>query len=213
MLIRSVQFAGAIGQVGQPQPSSVDGLPQLAFSGRSNVGKSSLINRFLGRTRTPVARVSQTPGKTREINFFLVNADVGEFVLVDLPGYGYARASGELRERWGKVLGSFMSGANELRGVVQLIDIRHGPTEDDVVAIQQLQELEMPTLFVLTKADKLKTTRRQEAIRKITSDLGLDPAQIIASSSTSGMGMDELRAAVAGLIASEDSDAAEDPVG
>lgn len=205
MLIRSVQFAGAIGQIAQPPPPSVEGLPQLAFSGRSNVGKSSLINRFLGRTRTPVARVSQTPGKTREINFFLVTADVGEFVLVDLPGYGYARASGELRERWGKVLGSFMSGANELRGVVQLIDIRHGPTEDDLIAIQQLQELEMPTLFVLTKADKLKSQRRREAIRTITADLGADPSQIIASSSVSGLGMEELRDAVEGLITPADT--------
>ena len=200
MLIRTVEFAGAIGQIGQAAPASVAGLPQLAFSGRSNVGKSSLINRFLGRTRTPVARVSQTPGKTREINFFRVEADLGDFVLVDLPGYGYARASGELRERWGKVLGSFMEGTNELRGVVQLIDIRHGPTEDDMRAIEQLQELGMPTLFVLTKADKLKMQRRQEAIRTITADLGIDAGQVIAASSVSGMGMDELQDAVSGLM-------------
>ncbi len=205
MQIRSVEFAGAIGQVGQSAPASVEGLPQLAFSGRSNVGKSSLINRFLGRTRTPVARVSQTPGKTREINFFRVSADVGDFVLVDLPGYGYARASGELKQRWGKVLGTFMRGANELRGVVQLIDIRHGPTLDDMVAIEQLQELEMPTLFVLTKADKLKAQRRREAIQAIVEALGVDTSQIIASSSVSGMGMDELREAVMGLITPADT--------
>ena len=205
MLIRSVEFAGAIGQIGQAAPESVAGLPQLAFSGRSNVGKSSLINRFLGRTRTPVARVSQTPGKTREINFFRVDSDAGEFVLVDLPGYGYARASGELRERWGKVLGNFMSGTNELLGVVQLVDIRHGPTVDDLVAIRQLQELEMPTLFVLTKSDKFGTQRRKERVRKVIEDLGVDPGQVIAASSVSGLGMEELQAAVAGLISPADT--------
>ncbi len=205
MLIRSVEFAGAIGQVGQRAPESVGGLPQLAFSGRSNVGKSSLINRFLGRTRTPVARVSQTPGKTREINFFRVNADVGEFVLVDLPGYGYARASAEMRERWGKVLTSFMNGTNELRGVVQLIDIRHGPTIDDLVAIQQLQQLEMPTLFVLTKADKFGTQRRKEIVRSITDDLGVDPGQVIAASSVTGLGMEELQDAVSSLLTPGDT--------
>lgn len=205
MLIQTVTFAGAIGQIGQAAPASTEGLPQLAFSGRSNVGKSSLINRFLGRTRTPVARVSQTPGKTREINFFNVTADIGEFVLVDLPGYGYARASGELREKWSRVLESFMTGTNELRGVVQLIDIRHGPTPDDQVAIEQLQQLEMPTLFVLTKADKLKTQRRKEAVSAIMADLGVDPGQVITASSVSGMGMDELRDAVAGLVTPADT--------
>lgn len=205
MLIRSVEFAGAIGQIGQSAPASVTDLPQLAFSGRSNVGKSSLVNRFLGRTRTPVARVSQTPGKTREINFFNVASDLGDFVLVDLPGYGYARASGELRERWGKVLGSFMGGNNELRGVVQLIDIRHGPTADDLVAIDQLQELEMPTLFVLTKADKFGVQRRKEVVREITGRLNVDPGQVIAASSVSGLGMEELQDAVGSLISPADT--------
>src|SRR5687768_17416187 len=100
MHIKSVEFAGAIGQVGQAPPASVVGLPQIAFSGRSNVGKSSLINRLLGRTRSPIARVSSTPGKTQEINFFTVKSDVGDFILVDLPGYGFASAPKPLREKW-----------------------------------------------------------------------------------------------------------------
>src|SRR5687767_13800424 len=151
MRIKSVEFAGAIGQLGQAQPEPVSGLRQVAFAGRSNVGKSSLINRLLGRTRTPIARVSQTPGKTQEINFFHVRSDMGDFALVDLPGYGFATAPAEVRERWKGLINEFLPGSPELRGVVQLIDIRRGPTPDDLRAIDYLGEIGVPVLFVLTK--------------------------------------------------------------
>ena len=200
MQIKSVEFAGAIGQIGQGAPEAVRGLPQVAFSGRSNVGKSSLINQLLGRTRTPIARVSQTPGKTQEINFFRVQSDVGEFTLVDLPGYGYARAPGELRERWGRLISGFLESSEELRGVVQLVDIRHGPTDDDFGAINHLAGLGLPVLLVLTKADKLRPLRRKESIGKIVAQLEVDESQVIPFSVLSGLGVEELRESVGGLI-------------
>lgn len=200
MRILSVEFAGAIGQVGQDAPESVSGLPQIAFSGRSNVGKSSLINRLLGRTRTQLARVSGTPGKTQEINFYRVRSDAGEFALVDLPGYGYAKAPAEAREKWRKVIETYLAGSEELAGVVQLVDIRHGLTKDDRRAVEYLAELGHPVLFVLTKSDKLRTQRRDAAIEKISGDLGVGASEVIAFSSLSGAGVEDLRDSLGGLL-------------
>jgi GTP-binding protein len=200
MHIRSVEFAGAIGQPGQAEPESISGLAQVAFSGRSNVGKSSLINRVLGRTRTPIARVSQTPGKTQEINFYRVRAGEGEFVLVDLPGYGYARAPTGAREHWRKVIEDFLARAGSMAGVVQLIDIRHGPTRDDMRSIEYLAEVGTPVLFALTKADKLRSQKRREAADEIRETLGVESAQLIPVSSLSGEGVEDLLAALGGLL-------------
>jgi GTP-binding protein len=205
MQIRNVEFAGAIGQVGQAAPATVAGLPQVAFSGRSNVGKSSLVNRLLGRTRTPVARVSQQPGKTQEINFYRVGTGGGEFCLVDLPGYGFARAPKTLRERWRTLIDGFMRQSDELRGVVQLIDVRHGPTEDDHRAIEYLAELEIPVLFVLTKVDKLKASQRSATVRSALEGLGIDAEQAVPFSATTGEGRDELLESVAGLLGLPDA--------
>jgi GTP-binding protein len=203
MNIQHVEFAGAIGQIGQAAPASVSGLPQVAFSGRSNVGKSSLINRLLGRTRTPVARVSQQPGKTQEINFYRVQSDRGEFCLVDLPGYGYARVSRTERERWRPLIESFISRADALAGVAQLIDIRHGPTADDERAIAYLGEKELPVLFLLTKADKLKASQRGAAVRGIVERLGVETDQVIPFSAVTGEGREDLLETVAALVLPE----------
>jgi GTP-binding protein len=211
--IKSVEFAGSIGQIGQASPDTVRGLPQVAFSGRSNVGKSTLINQLLGRTRTPIARVSSTPGKTQEINFFRVRSDVGEFTLVDLPGYGFARAPGPLRERWRRLIGDYLSASAELRGVVQLVDIRHGPTRDDERAIGFLADVGIPVLFVLTKADKLRAQKRAAAVLDIGRRLGVDPSDLIACSSLSGAGMEELRDAVGGLFDHPPSPSGDDRTG
>lgn len=199
MHIKSVEFIGAIGQVGQAAPEAAEGLPQVAFSGRSNVGKSTLINHLLGRTRTPIARVSQQPGKTQEINFFRVRSDLGEFCLVDLPGYGYARVPVALRDRWRPLIEGFV-GRGSLTGVVQLIDIRHGPTRDDLGAIAYLADLGLPALFALTKADKLKPTKRRAAVKDVLEALGADPEQAVAVSSLSGDGIEELREALGALL-------------
>jgi GTP-binding protein len=192
MRIKSVEFAGAIGQIGQSEPGSVEGLRQVAFAGRSNVGKSSLINRLLGRTRTPIARVSQSPGKTQEVNFYQVRADVGDFCLVDLPGYGYARAPMSVKAKWRPLITGYMRENPALAGVVQLVDMRHGPTADDRAAIDYLAELQIPVLFALTKLDKLNASQRTKMLREIPLALKLEPDQVIPLSAQSGAGIDEL---------------------
>jgi GTP-binding protein len=200
MRIKSVEFIGAIGQVGQKQPDAAEGVPQVAFAGRSNVGKSSLINRLLGRTRTAIARVSAEPGKTQEINFYQVKSDRGEFVLVDLPGYGYAKVPLGLRDKWRPLIHGWMSSCAELRGVVQLVDVRTGPTEDDLRSVDYLAELGVPALFVLTKVDKLNRRERDKLIPKASGALGVDADQIVAFSSTKGEGRDDLLETLESLL-------------
>jgi GTP-binding protein len=192
MRIKSVEFAGAIGQVGQAPPEATRGVRQVAFSGRSNVGKSSLINRLLGRTRTAIARVSQQPGKTQEINFYLVRADEGEFYLVDLPGYGFAKVPQALRDRWQPLIHGYLSKSPELAGVVQLVDLRTGPTPDDLKSVDYLAELGAPVLFAFTKADKLSRMEREKQFAKSVKKLGIDPDQAVAFSALKGDGRDEL---------------------
>jgi GTP-binding protein len=198
--IKSVDFAGAIGQLGQAPPESVAGLRQVAFAGRSNVGKSSLINRVLGRTRSPIARVSQNPGKTQEINFYHVRAEPGDFCLVDLPGYGFAKVPKAIRERWRPLISSFLSGNEALAGVVQLIDLRHGPSKEDARAIDYLTELQLPVLFVLTKADKLTATQRERMMKVIPGRLGIEPDQALPVSAHSGQGIEDLLESLGALL-------------
>jgi GTP-binding protein len=191
--LKSVEFAGAIGRPGQDPPGT---LPQVAFAGRSNVGKSSLINRLLERHRKQIARVSAQPGKTQEINFYRIRAELSDgdddFFLVDLPGYGFARAPRPVREAWKPLIESYLGGSSELLGVVQLLDIRHDPTAEDLRMIEYLAGIGMPTLFVLTKVDKLKNAERDRRMRTIVAQLGVEAEQVIPFSSTSGEGRDEL---------------------
>jgi GTP-binding protein len=198
--IKSVEFAGAIGQPGQAAPESTRGMPQVAFSGRSNVGKSSLINRLLGRTRTAVARVSATPGKTQEINFYHVRSDLGDFFLVDLPGYGFARAPEPARRKWEAVIHSYLSTSKDLSGVVQLIDLRTGPTPDDLRSVDYLGELGLPVLFAFTKSDKLAAMKRKEAFTATVRALEIEPDQAIAFSSLKGDGREELLDTLGALL-------------
>jgi GTP-binding protein len=200
--IRTVEFVGAVAQPGGPAPG---GLPEIAFSGRSNVGKSSLINRLLGRTRTPIARVSGTPGKTREINFYRVNGLAGsdepvEFHLVDLPGYGYARVPLEVRGSWKPLIEGYLGGSGDLRGVVQLVDVRHGPTADDLRMLDFLSSIQVPTLVVPTKVDKLKPAARAQRVREIAADLEVDMDQIVPFSAHTGEGRDALLEALTSLV-------------
>jgi len=209
MRIKSVEFAGAIGQIGQAPPEIAVGALQVAFAGRSNVGKSSLINRLLGRTRTAIARVSAEPGKTQEINFYQVRSDLGEFVLVDLPGYGYAKVPQGLREKWKPLIHSFLTRNDDLRGVVQLVDVRNGPSEEDVRSVDYLAELGIPVLFVLTKVDKLNSREKGKLIPKAIQTLGVDKDQVILFSSTKGTGRDELMEALASLLFPEAAEEAD----
>jgi GTP-binding protein len=200
--IKSVEFAGAVARPGGPRPGT---LPQIAFSGRSNVGKSSLINRLLGRTRSPIARVSSTPGKTQEINFYhtIAALDDGtdvEFFLVDLPGYGYAKAPESVRKQWKPLIESYLGSEAELVGVVQLIDMRRDPTAQDRQMLDYLASLELPALVVLTKSDKLTRTEAKKSITSIIGGIGLGEDQVVPVSAHSGDGMDELLASVGDLL-------------
>ena len=205
MKIRTVEFAGAIAGSQKEIPGT---LPQVAFAGRSNVGKSSLINRLLGRTRTPIARVSGQPGKTQEINFFRVDAfseqdgaDL-EFFLVDLPGYGFARVPKALRDAWKPLIEGYLSSSSDLRGVVQLVDVRHSPTAEDRTMIEFLASLGVPALVVLTKVDKLKKAERARRLDSTVSALELDMDQVVPFSAHTGEGREVLLSALESLLRS-----------
>ena len=194
MIIRSVEFAGSVAQPRSPLPGD---LPQVAFSGRSNVGKSSLINVLLGRTRKKIAHVSSTPGKTQTLNFFRVN---GRFFLVDLPGFGYAKAPGAVRESWRKLVEWYLSGPGGPRGVVHLVDARHPPFPQDHEMMEYLAELGLPALVVLTKIDRVSKSKKEKALATAARELGLDLEQILAFSSKTGEGKDTLLAALDDLL-------------
>lgn len=190
MEISEVSFRGsALKASDRPR----DWLAQVAVAGRSNVGKSSLLNWLLGRN---LARVAKAPGKTRMLNFFLVNR---AFFLVDLPGYGFAKVGRALREEWGRELGAYLATEERLAGVMTLIDIRHGPTDLDL----DLQELLLAThrerLVVLTKADKVNRNHRMKMRFQVQEQLGLaTPPAVI--SVTTGDGRKELLGSIDTLV-------------
>jgi GTP-binding protein len=194
MKIRSVEYAGTIAERGGTAPGT---LPQIAFSGRSNVGKSSLINTLLQRTRHKLAHVSGTPGKTQALNFYRVN---GEFFLVDLPGYGYARVPEATRKGWAELIEWYLGDSKQVRGVVHLVDSRHTPTRHDLWMVSYLGEVGLPALVVLTKVDKLKKSERDRSWTRALDALGVDEAQLVAFSAKTGEGRDELLAAVQALV-------------
>lgn len=151
MKITSAEFVLGVANLRQLPP---DDRKEIAFLGRSNVGKSSLINRLCGRKA--LARPSSEPGKTRELNFYLVN---GGFYFVDLPGYGYARVPAQIRSSWGKLVEEYLKKRDQLRLVVQLVDARREPTELDLMMTGWLEYFEIPFLVALTKADKLPRSK------------------------------------------------------
>ena len=194
MRVRTVEFAGSLFDAGAPVPGD---LPQVAFSGRSNVGKSSLINVLLKRTRKKLAHVSGTPGKTRSLNFYLVNE---RFFLVDLPGFGFARVSSRVRRSWKALVENYLVGEPKLRGVVHLVDARHEPTITDLEMVEFLAEKGLPTLVVLTKMDKLKRMARERTVTAAVERLNIDEDQVLAFSSKTGEGREELLTALDHLI-------------
>jgi GTP-binding protein len=193
LVIRSLDFLGGMASVDGWRPESV--LPEVAFAGRSNVGKSSLLNRLVHRKK--FARVSNTPGRTREINFFKIN---DAFVFVDLPGYGYARVSKERRAEWRPLIESYLRRSPQLRGIVQLLDVRHNPTNDDRLMLDFLSEIGVPTIVVLTKIDKLGATERRKQLAALPLLVGVDAEQVIAFSASTGEGRDELAEAIESLL-------------
>jgi GTP-binding protein len=194
LIIRNVEFIG--GMAGQAAWRPDTQLPEVAFAGRSNVGKSSLLNRLIGRKK--MARVSNTPGRTREVNFFRIN---DAFVLADLPGYGYARASKDMREAWKPLIESYLSVTTALRGVVLLLDARRDPTPDDLLMRSWLGELGVPTLIALTKTDKLRAAEVKAREYELAKAMEVDEDQVVVTSAESGLGRDDLAIAVESLLA------------
>ena len=172
--------------------------PEFVFSGRSNVGKSSLINKLCNRKN--LARVSATPGKTATINFYTVDSAY----FVDLPGYGYAKVSAADRQRWDQLINSYFDAARNCVLLVQLLDSRHAPSADDMQMLEYLRYRGIPFVAALTKADKLKKSeiaKKREEFAFLTEEFGC--RQIILTSSETGFGIEELRAVFDGLLTGE----------
>lgn len=165
-----------------------DNMKEIAFAGRSNVGKSSLLNLITGRKA--LARVSGSPGKTRTINFYNIN---GDFRIVDLPGYGYARVSKSVTENWGDMMEQYFSARHGLIKTIQLVDIRHEPSKQDIQMYEYLKHYGLDGLVVATKADKISRNQMNKNISVIRKALGMKPEdKVIACSALKKTGQDEL---------------------
>lgn len=183
------EFVTSYGRFEQIPPSE---RPEFAFSGRSNVGKSSLINKIFNRRN--MARVSSMPGKTVTINFFSVE----DVYFVDLPGYGYANVSKTEKAKWGDLIGGYLGDFDrQLELVFQLIDMRHAPSKDDLQMIDYLIDNQVPFIIVLTKADKLKPTARRERMEAFKKEIPcFEDVTCVPFSSVTGEGVDELKAII-----------------
>ena len=193
LIVKQLEFLGGMASAGGWRPEST--LPEIAFAGRSNVGKSSLLNALLRRRHA--ARVSKTPGRTREINFFRVN---DAFMLVDLPGYGYARVAKERKAEWKPLIEGYLQSSPNLRGLVLLLDSRREPSDDDRDMLAFLAERETPVLVAITKMDKFGTDAGRDRVAAIASALELDLDQVVPVSAETGLGRDDLASAVMQLM-------------
>ncbi len=185
MNFNKAEFYTSYGEYCQlPPPSYIE----IAFSGRSNVGKSSLINKILGRKS--LARVSSVPGKTATINFYKVE----DTFIVDLPGYGYAKRSKAEKARWSGLIEGYLTSGRDIALIFQLIDYRHPPSEDDLHMIDFMVENELPFVIVLTKADKLSKRQRDERMAGFREEIGyFNDIKIIEFSAVTGEGVDGIR--------------------
>lgn len=184
----NLQNAEFILSAAAPKSFLRDGLPQVAFAGRSNVGKSSVINRLLGRKN--FARVGSAPGKTTHINYFRID---GKVYFVDLPGYGYAKVSKQERARWGKLIEQWFADADLLTLGVLIVDLRHKPTEDDCVMAQWFKNSGKPFVVVANKHDKIKKSEWEPNLARIRETLELDEqTPVISFSAEKGLGREDL---------------------
>ncbi|MGN0676215.1 MAG: ribosome biogenesis GTP-binding protein YihA/YsxC [Ruminococcus sp.] len=171
---------------------------EIAFAGRSNVGKSTLINKIFNRKN--LARVSSVPGKTATINFY----SLGNIYFADLPGYGYAKVAKSEKERWSELIEGYLNSDRDIRLVFSLIDMRHPPTADDIHMINYLIESELPFVIVLTKADKLKKTEREKRMEALKTEIPYyDQIHIVPFSSMTFEGVDEIRSIIDEISADE----------
>jgi len=179
----------------RPEQYPRDESPEVAFAGRSNVGKSTLINCLIQRRK--LVRTSRTPGRTQLINFFKIN---DSFLFVDLPGYGYAKAPQSLRASWGPMIETYLVSRENLRGIVQIMDLRHLPTPDDISLWSWLKEKKIPAIPILTKADKLSQAKWDPLVQTAARVLGISPDDFIVFSAQTQQGRNELLCRVKDLI-------------
>lgn len=171
----------------KPEQYPEDGYPEFALAGRSNVGKSSFINKMIGRKA--LARTSSKPGKTQTLNFYNIE---NKLFFVDVPGYGYAKVSKTEREKWGKMIEQYLTGRAELRAVIQIIDLRHPPTADDCMMYDFLKHYNIPCIIIATKADKIPKGKWAKHKKIVKEGLEMDSGDpIIVFSSETGLGFDE----------------------
>jgi len=178
--------------------------PEVAFLGRSNVGKSSLLNRLAQRRK--LARTSNTPGKTRLIHWYEVRRPENVVCFVDLPGYGYARVSKAERKRWRVLIESYLEGREALRCAVLLQDARRDPTEDEELLIAWLRERGIRVILVITKSDKLKPMRRSARVAQIRGAVDVPPEDIVVTSAEKGWGVDELWGVLDAVVEFDDAE-------
>ena len=194
MNYNKVEFEAAFGTLKQIPQSD---LPEIVFAGRSNVGKSSMLNRLFNRKN--LARVSSMPGKTITINFFKVENDVR---IVDLPGYGYAKVAKGEKRRWAEMMEGYFQSPRNIKLVVQLVDMRHKPSEDDYIMMRFLQDAGLPFIVAATKSDKLNKTQyneRKNALREELAEFG-DNLTILPFSSEKGEGTEELKKIIESVL-------------
>ena len=201
MIIREAKF---VTSAADPRGFLRPDKPLVAVSGRSNVGKSSFINMLAGRNG--LARTSAEPGRTRLVNYF----DFGEFLLADLPGYGFARVSQAEKQKWARLLDDFFAQSEGIAHVFALADIRHEPTADDRMMVDFLHAMRIPFTVIATKADKLAKTRVREGVRKVAAALRTGEGNVIAVSAQTKRGRDEVLAALDEICARRGSPAAEE---
>ena len=185
-LIMKIVTADFLGAAEDKKDYPGGGLKEIAFSGRSNVGKSSMINTLLGRRN--LVRTSKTPGRTQKLNFFLINR---RYVFVDLPGYGFAAVPESVKQRWRPMVEGYLQARRELAAVVTIVDARRPPTASDIQLIDYLQHHEIPFIVAATKADKLSRSETLSCLRSIKTLLGED-TPVVVFSSLSGLGKNEL---------------------
>ncbi len=192
MHVKSAEF---IKSAVKPEQYPPEGPPEIAFAGRSNVGKSSLINTLVNRKH--LVKTSSTPGRTQLLNFFDINGDA---VFVDLPGYGYAKVPARIKNNWGPMVEKFLSSRQTLKGVVLILDIRRRPKEEETNFINWLFAHSIPVILVLTKADKLSKNKRINQLKAIAKDLGMTEEDMICFSAKTRMGMNDVWAAIDHLL-------------
>ena len=188
MIISSSEF---VKSAVKPSQYPEELLPEIAFVGRSNVGKSSLINTLLNRRS--LVKTSSTPGRTQLINFFNINK---AFTFVDLPGYGYAKVPRNVVKSWGDMIETYLSSRETLNGVVMLMDIRREPGKDEEDLIHWFQHYQIPALYVLTKADKFSNQKRVVQHERCAKSLGLDKSMLIPFSAKTKLGRDKVLAEI-----------------